>query len=97
MQSNAAAAIASLARAHFENQGMVARTGAVAPLCTLVRDGSDEARDRSASAIWSLATDHPFNKDTIAKLGGIDPLLGLLVTGTSDKSQECVTGALSAC
>ena len=35
-------------------------------------------------------------QDTIAKLGGIDPLLGLLVSGTTEKSQEVVAGALAA-
>ena len=96
MQANAAGALANLAHGHPDNQGAIARTGAVAPLCTLVREGSDETKDQSASAIWSLATDHQGNKDTIAKLGGIDPLLGLLVTGTTDRSQEYVAGALAA-
>ena len=62
MQANAAGALANLARNHTENQGAIARTGAVAPLCTLVREGSDETKDQSASAIWSLATDHTPNK-----------------------------------
>ena len=74
----------------------IGRTGAVAPLCNLVREGSEEAKDRSASAIWSLATDHAQNKDTIAKLGGMDPLLGLLVTGYTDRSQINTSGALCA-
>ena len=43
-------------------------------LSTLVRDGSDEAKDRSASAIWSLATDNGMNKDTLAKLEFFDDL-----------------------
>lgn len=96
MQANAAGALANLANNHMDNQSSIARTGAVAPLCTLVREGSEETRDESAWAIWSLATDHPQNKDTIAKLGGIDPLLSLLVTGNTERSQECVAGALAA-
>ena len=96
MQANAAGALANLAHNHTENQGAIARTGAVAPLCTLIKEGSEETKDQSAWAIWSLATDHQGNKDTIAKLGGIDPLLGLLVTGSTEKSQEYVAGALAA-
>ena len=96
MQANAAGALANLARHHADNQGAIARTGAVAPLCVLMKEGSDETKDESAWAIWALATNHQGNKDTIAKLGGIDPLLGLLVTGTTDRSQECVAGALTS-
>ena len=96
MQANAAGALANLAHNHPENQGAIARTGAVAPLCGLIKEGSEETKDESAWAIWSLATDHGGNKDTIAKLGGIDPLLSLLVTGTTEKSQECCAGALAA-
>ena len=81
MQAFAAGALANLARSHSDNQTAIARTGAVAPLCTLVREGSTDAKDYSASAVWSLATDNAPNKDTIAKLGGIDPLIGLLVSG----------------
>ena len=96
MQANAAGALANLAKNNAENQQQIARTGAIAPLCTLVREGSEEAKDHSAHAIWTLATDNAANKDTIAKLGGIDPLLGLLVTGLTERSQECVAGALAA-
>jgi hypothetical protein len=42
MQANAAMALASIARNHADIQTAVARTGAIAPLCGLVKDGSDE-------------------------------------------------------
>ena len=96
MQANAAGALANLARNHPINQLSIAKTGAVGPLCTLVREGSAETKDESAMALWSISIDNAPNKDTIAKLGGIDPLVGLLVSGTSDKSLECVAGALSS-
>ena len=96
MQANAAGALANLARNHPDNQGAITKTGAVAPLCVLMKEGSDDTKDESAFAIWSLATNHQGNKDTIAKLGGIDPLLSLLVTGWTERSVECVAGALTA-
>ena len=70
--------------------------GAIVPLCALVRDGSEDSKVQSASALWALSHENAPNKATIAKLGGIDPLLGLLVTGTTERSQECVAGALAA-
>ena len=94
MQANAAAALANLARNHHDNQVAIAKAGAVPPLCTLVKEGSSDAKDRGASALWSLATDNAANKDTIAKLGGIDPLIQLLTTSTTDRSLDCVSGAL---
>ena len=42
MQANAAMALASIARNHADIQTAVARTGAIAPLCGLVKDGTDE-------------------------------------------------------
>lgn len=96
MQANAAGALGHLAKNHPENQSAIARAGAIAPLCTLVKEGAEETKDQSAYALWSLSTDNAPNKDTIAKLGGIEPLLSLLVSGTSQKSQECVAGALTS-
>ena len=96
MQANAAGALANLANGHPDNQSAIAKTGAVAPLCLLVKEGVGATKDESASAIWSLAVDHQPNKDMIAKLGGFDPLLGLLVTGTTERSQKSVAGALAA-
>ena len=96
MQANAAGALANLARNHQINQSAIAKTGAVGPLCTLVREGSAETKDESAMAIWAISTDNAPNKDTIAKLGGIDPLIGLLQNGSSQKSLDCVAGALTS-
>ena len=83
-------------RNNYDIQATVVRSGAVTPLCALVREGASEVKERSASALWSLATDNAPNKATIAKLGGIEPLVGLLVTGETDKSLDCSVGALSS-
>ena len=78
MCTNAAGALSNLSRENVKNQTAVARTGAIAPLCTLVREGSSETKEQSASALWALAQDNAPNKSTIAKFGAIEPLLGLL-------------------
>ena len=96
LQSNAAGALSCIARNQQDNQVAIARTGAIAPLCMLVREGSIETKDMCASALWSLSTENQANKATIAKLGGVEPLVGLLVSGTTVKSQEYATGALSS-
>lgn len=81
MQANAAGAISALVNNNYDNQASVVRSGAVTPLCALVREGSSEVKEQSASALWSLSVDNAPNKATISKLGGIEPLVGLLVTG----------------
>jgi vacuolar protein 8 len=96
LQSNAAGALSCIARNQQDNQVAIARTGAIAPLCTLVREGSIETKEMCASALWALSTENQANKATIAKLGGVEPLVGLLVSGTTIKSQEYATGALSS-
>jgi len=62
MQSNAAGALATLAQDNHDNQSAIARTGAIAPLCTLVREGSAETKEQSASALWALSTENAPNK-----------------------------------
>ena len=47
-------ALAQLSHLSHDNQAAVARTGAIAPLCTLVREGTDEVRVQSAAALWAL-------------------------------------------
>ena len=97
IQASAAGAISGLVKANTENQVGVVRSGAVTPLCTLVREGtSAEVKEQSAAALWSLSVDNAPNKATIAKLGGIEPLVGLLVTGETVRSHECSVGALSS-
>ena len=85
-------------------QAAVVRTGAIAPLCMLSRDGLPETQEQAAAALWSLATDNALadqrhtlaNKTTIAKLGGIESLVKMFVTGGSEKSQRNAAGALSS-
>ena len=96
MQTNAAGALACLARNHPENQNAIARAGALAPLCTMVRDAqSPDTREESASALWALAHEHASNKATIVKLGGIEPLVTMLMYGTSEQSSINAAGALA--
>jgi hypothetical protein len=45
MRSQAAMALAQLAHSSMEKQAAIARTGAIAPLCTLVREGTLIATD----------------------------------------------------
>lgn len=97
MQMNAAGALAALARNHPESQGAVARAGAIAPLCNLVREaGMPETREAAAAALWACATSNAPNQATIAKLGGIEPLVNMLMFGTSDTSLTNAAGALTA-
>lgn len=93
---SASGALAALARDHPDNQAVIAKTGAIPPLCTIVKDGSAEAKEESAAALWALAADNAVNKASIAKLGGIEPLLTLLMYGTSDKSSVNAAGSLTA-
>ena len=86
-------ALAQHAHSSMENQAAIARTGAIAPLCTLVREGSQDVREQSAFALWSLSQDNNPNKVTVAKLGGIEPLVTLMVGGNTDVSLEISTGA----
>ena len=95
-QANASGALSALARGSPDNQAAIARTGAIAPLCTLVRDGSPETKEQAASALWSLSNENTPNKATIAKLGGIEPLVGLIVSGASEKSAANAAGALAS-
>ena len=95
-QANASGALSALARGSPDNQAAIARTGAIAPLCTLVRDGSPETKEQAASALWSLSNENAPNKATIAKLGGIEPLVGLIVSGASEKSAANAAGALAS-
>ena len=74
----------------------VARTGAIAPLCTLVREGAQETKETCAAALWALSTDNAPNKATIAKLGGIEPLVSMLISGTTPESSSNAAGALSS-
>ena len=94
LQANAAECLGNLAHQNFDNQSAIARTGAIAPLCTLVREGSEEVKEQAAAALRSLTTDNKPNKDTVAKLGGIEPLISLTVVGTSENSLEQAAGAL---
>ena len=97
IQASAAGAISGLVKANTENQVGVVRSGAVTPLCTLVREGtSAEVKEQSAAALWSLSVDNAPNKATIAKLGGIEPLVGLIVSGASEKSAANAAGALAS-
>ena len=68
MRSQAAMALAQLAHSSMENQAAIARTGAIAPLCTLVREGSQDVREQSAFALWSLSQDNNPNKVKIKNL-----------------------------
>ena len=90
LQANAAACLGNLADQNFDNQVAIARTGAAAPLCTLVRDGADVVKEQAAGALWSLTVDNKPNKDTVTKLGGIEPLISLIVQGSTDNSLEQV-------
>ena len=97
LQANAAECLGNLAGNNPDIQAAIARTGAIAPLCTLLRDGqSDEVKEQAAAALWSLSLDNKPNKDTVAKLGGVEPLVNLLVMGTSEFSLDQATGALSS-
>ncbi|KOO32569.1 beta-glucan synthesis-associated [Chrysochromulina tobinii] len=97
LQANAAECLGNLAGNNPDIQAAIARTGAIAPLCTLLRDGqSDEVKEQAAAALWSLSLDNKPNKDTVAKLGGVEPLVNLLVMGTSESSLDQATGALSS-
>ena len=81
------------------------RTGAIAPLCMLTRDGIPETQEQAAAALRSLAVDslqdigtknNPMaNRSTIAKLGGIEALVKMFVVGGSEKSQKNAAGALA--
>ena len=75
-------------------QAAVVRTGAIAPLCSLSRDGMLETQEQAAAALWRLSIDNAPNKTTISKLGGIESLVKMIVTGGSEKSQRNATGAL---
>lgn len=86
----------SVACAFFCSQAAVARTGAIAPLCTLVREGTDQVRVQSAAALWALTYENAANKATVAKLGGIEPLVALLVSGSSQSSQSAPPAQASA-
>ena len=93
-------------------QAAIVRTGAIAPLCTLSRDGSLDTQEQAAAALWSLAKEKPVgdtpetaaaarnsamaNRTTIAKLGGVESLVKMFVTGGSEKSQKNAAGALSS-
>ena len=87
-------------------QASIVRTGAIAPLCMLSRDGVLETQEQAASALWSLALERPLdpstksnamaNRTTIAKLGGIESLVKMFHTGGSEKSQKNAAGALAA-
>lgn len=89
-------AISALARDHVENQQQIARAGGIVPLCTLVRDGTEDTRVQSASALWALSHDNAPNKATIAKLGGIDPLVSMLIHSATVESSTEASGALSS-
>ena len=96
MQTNSSGALACLSRGHPANQAAVARSGALAPLCTMVRDAADsDTREEAAAALWALAADNPQNKSTIAKLGGLEPLVNMLIMGTTEKSAVNSAGALA--
>ena len=94
MQLPATGAIECLLQAK-DIQAAVVRTGAIAPLCMLSRDGMTETQEQAAAALWSLSIDNAPNKTTIAKLGGIDALVKMVVTGGSDKAQRNAAGALA--
>ena len=96
MQANAARALAALAREHTENRSLVARLGAIGPLCALLREGDDGTKVQSAAALWAIASGDTANKQTIAKLGCVDPLVALLVTGSGEKSLIVSAGALTS-
>ena len=46
MAVNAAGALATLSRDNAKNQAAIARTGAIAPLCTLLREGDAPTKDQ---------------------------------------------------
>ena len=99
MQANAAAALAAMTGVtagspHHENQSAVARTGAIAPLCALVREGVEEVKEQSASALWALSDSNLANKATTSKLGGIEPLVALVVSAHNESALSNAQGAL---
>jgi hypothetical protein len=71
----------------------VARTGAIAPLVAVVKEGAAEVQHEAAGALYALVANHPNNQATVAKLGGIEPLVQLLVS-VPTVDVERVVGAL---
>lgn len=96
LQANAAECLGNLSHQNPTNQATIARTGAIGPLCTLLREGSDEqVKTRAAGALWALTIDNKPNKDTVTKMGGVEPLVSLIVGGATDASLEQAIQALA--
>ena len=54
VQACAAGALSALARNNAETQSAVARTGALTPLCNLVKEGlTADVKEKSTAAIWA--------------------------------------------
>lgn len=68
--------------------------GAVVPLVTLVKDGTDASKLQAAAALCNLAADNTVNQHSIAREGGIAPLIELVKSG-NDVQKEQATAALA--
>ena len=96
VQSNAAKALAELARDNPSNQLSIQEAGGIEPLISLITDTSqDQPQEEAAGALWSLSAQNADNQAAIAKAGGIDSLVTLVGLAT-DRGQEQAAGALAS-
>ena len=76
-----------------ENQELIAASGGIAPLVTLLKEGTPEAQETSAGALHSLASLEA-NRILIADAGAVPALVALFESGTAEAKSEAA-GALS--
>lgn len=84
-QEQAAAALANLASDSAENRHSIVDAGGIAPLLSLLEEGSStKARENSVSAISKLAFKSPAIQHAISQAGGVPLLANVLILASAN-------------
>ncbi|KAI9985815.1 hypothetical protein PInf_024588 [Phytophthora infestans] len=89
--------LGTMASNNDDNCVAIAKEGAIPPLVTLLRSGTDMQKQEAAYALGNLAADNDENRATISREGAIPPLVGFVKAVTDAQNQWAVyaLGALS--
>ncbi|CAN1245057.1 U-box domain-containing protein 3 [Linum grandiflorum] len=86
LQTTAAAELRFLTKHNKDNRVIVAQSGAIAPLLTLLYTEAKLTQEHAVTALLNLSI-HEENKNMIAEAGAIEPLIHVLNSG-SDTAKE---------
>lgn len=87
IQRNAATELRFLARHSMDNRILIANSGAIRPLVTLLDSADSQTQENAVTALLNLSINDQ-NKNEIAAAGAIDPLVQVLRVGNSQAKEN---------